>query len=83
MSAISSFSPAANLYQAADRNSLAQSTDAVAGTEQAFAENDQETPHEGYRQDGDSEAAVPEMAARGTTETFATRNHRYVLNVTA
>ena len=81
MSAIlSSFSVA--LYQAADRNALAQSAEAVAGTKQAFAETDQGADH-GGRHGQDSGETSPTTQAEDTTTTPVTDNQRYVLNVTA
>ena len=82
MSAISSFS-AANVYSAVDRNSLAQSTEAVAGTKQAFAETDQEAPHEGRDEGQDAKSGFPTTNSPDAKTPVLTNNHRYVLNVTA
>lgn len=78
---LSSFSAA--LYQAADRNTLAQSAEAVAGTKQAFAETDQGADHGGRRHGQDSSETSPTAQAEDTTTTSVTDNHRHVLNVTA
>lgn len=77
---LSSFSTAA--YQAADRNTLAQSAEAVAGTKQAFAETDEES-RQGRRHCQDSGGTFPALPDEDATTTSMTDNHRHVLNVTA
>jgi hypothetical protein len=75
-----------NVYQPQDRNSFAQSAEAVAGTQQAFADADGEMPHEDHRhreehQDGETTFLPAEPDE--TTTLPPTNNLRYVLNVTA
>lgn len=68
-------------YQA-DRNTLAHSTEAVAGTKQAFAETDHEAPHGDWEEWQDPETTFTEDS-QDATAVSSTNNHRYVLNVTA
>lgn len=83
MSAISSFTSPSNLYQHVDRNSLAQSAEAVAGTKQAFAETDEEASHGGHRH-GHNPGESVEMAETQNTATDSPYgNHQHILNVTA
>jgi hypothetical protein len=81
MSAISSYFSPANVYQAVDRNSFAQSSEAVGGTQQAFAETDEEASHNGQQQDESEEARLAE-AVQTATPAAPSGNH-YILNVTA
>ncbi len=85
MSAISSFSSMMNVYQPLDRNSFAQSAEAVAGTQQAFADADGEMPHEDrHRQEPqDGETTPLPVEPDETTISPPVNNLRYVLNVTA
>jgi hypothetical protein len=86
MSAISSFSSAMNVYQTLDRNSFAQSAEAVAGTQQPFPDADGEMPHEDRRHreeyEDDEMASLP-VEPNEISDFPATNNSRYVLNVTA
>jgi len=83
MSAISSFFSPANVYQAADRNSFAQSSEAIGGTKHAFAETDEEASHEGQRHDPDPGDGPAVDEAQKAAPASQPGTPRYILNVTA
>jgi hypothetical protein len=83
MSAISSYFSPANVYQAVDRNSFAQSSEAVGGTKQAFAETDEETSHGSDRHNPEPGETLAVIETQKTALVSRTSSHRYILNVTA
>jgi hypothetical protein len=83
MSAISSYFSPANVYQAVDRNSFAQSSEAIGGTKQAFAETNEEASHGSDRHDPEPGETPAVIEAQKTAPASRTNSHRYILNVTA
>jgi hypothetical protein len=83
MSAISSYFSSANVYQAADRNSFAQTSEAIGGTKQASAETDEEASHEGQPPDRDPGESLEMAEAESAAPAPAAGHQRYLLNVTA
>lgn len=81
MSVISSFASTPDFYQAAGVKTLAHSTEAVGGTEQAFADAERRKK----QNDGEEgqAAVVASSEEAGQASGAATDHHRYILNVTA
>jgi hypothetical protein len=83
MSAISSYFASANVYQPVDRNSFAQSSEAVGGAKQAFAETGDETAPEDHRQNQDSSENPETPGAQEAAPASCSVTDGHILNVTA